>query len=68
MKEEKRRRALTISGTEDIATLRARLISNTTLLNSFIRRLDIATITITIEYTMLIYLDLAVNRMKCKRS
>ena len=29
-------------GTEDIATLRVRLISNTTLLNSFIQRLDIA--------------------------
>ena len=28
-------------GIEDIATLRARLISNTTLLNSFIRRFDI---------------------------
>ena len=37
-------------GTEDIVTLRARLTSNTTLLNSFIQRLDIATITITIEY------------------
>ena len=43
-------------GTEDIVTLRARLTSNTTLLNSFIQRLDIATITIniTIEYIMLI--------------
>ena len=30
-------------GTEDIATLRARLTSNATLLSSFIRRLDIAT-------------------------
>ena len=45
-------------GIEDIVTLRARLTSNTTLLNSFIQRLDIATITITItitiEYIMLI--------------
>ena len=41
-------------GTEDIVTLRARLTSNTILLNSFIQRLDIATITITIEYIILI--------------
>ena len=41
-------------GTKDIVALRARLTSNTTLLNSFIQRLDIATITITIEYIMLI--------------
>ena len=34
-------------GTEDIVTLRARLTSNTTLLNGFIQRLDIATITVT---------------------
>ena len=40
-------------GTEDIVTLRARLTSSTTLLNSFFQRLDI-TITITIEYIMLI--------------
>ena len=33
-------------GTEDIATLRARLISNIGLLNGFIRRLDVPTITI----------------------
>ena len=33
-------------GTEDIATLRIRLISNTGLLNSFIQRFDISTITI----------------------
>ena len=39
-------------GTEDIVTLRARLTSNTVLLNSFIQRLDI---TITIEYIMLIF-------------
>ena len=48
-------------GTEDIVTLRARLTSNTILLNSFVQRLDIATITatititITIEYIMLIF-------------
>ena len=50
-------------GTEDIVTLRARLTSNTILLNSFIQRLDIATITIiitititiTIEYIVLIF-------------
>ena len=41
-------------GTEDIVTLRARLTSNTTLLNSFIQRLDITTITMTIYYIMLI--------------
>ena len=42
-------------GTEDIVTLRARLTSNTTLLNGFIQGLDITTITITtIEYIMLI--------------
>ena len=39
-------------GTEDIVTLRARLTSNTILLNGFIQRLDIATITI--EYIILI--------------
>ena len=43
-------------GTEDIVTLRARLTSNIVLLNSFIQRLDITiTITITIEYIMLIF-------------
>ena len=31
-------------GTEDIATLRARLISNTGLLNGFIQRFDILTL------------------------
>ena len=48
-------------GTEDIVTLRARLTSNTTLLNVFIQRLDIAiiTITITIEYIILI------SRLSC---
>ena len=59
-------------GTEDIVTLRARLTSNTTLLNSFIQRLDIATLTIniTIEYMLLIS-SVAVTRInwtKCKRS
>ena len=33
-------------GAEDIATLRARLTSNTTLLSSFIQRFDISTISI----------------------
>ena len=33
-------------GAEDIATLRARLTSNTTLLSSFIQRFDISSITI----------------------
>ena len=42
-------------GTEDIATLRARLISNTGLLNGFIQRFDISTITI--DYMMLISLS-----------
>ena len=49
-------------GTEDIVALRARLTSNTTLFNSFIQRLDIATITITIitiEYIILI------SRLSC---
>ena len=45
-------------GTEDIATLRARLTSNTTLLNSFIQGLDITTVII--EYIMLI------SRRSCK--
>ena len=35
-------------GAEDIATLRARLTSNTTLLNGFIQRFDILTTTINI--------------------
>ena len=38
-------------GTEDIATLRARLTSNTTLLNGFIQRFGI--LTTTIEYSIL---------------
>ena len=40
-------------GTEDITTLRARLISNTGLLNSFIQRFDIPTIFL--KYILLIY-------------
>ena len=35
-----------VLGTEDVATLRARLTSNTTLLSSFIQRFDISTISI----------------------
>ena len=38
-------------GTEDIATLRARLTSNMVSLNGFIQRFDIDIPTITIEYT-----------------
>ena len=41
-------------GTEDIATLRARLTSNATLLSSFIRRLDASLLRI--WYMMLIFL------------
>lgn len=40
-------------GTEDIATLRVRLISNTGLLNGFIQRFDI--LTIAIKCTVLIF-------------
>ena len=39
-------------GTEDLATLRARLISNTTLLNGFIQRFDILTISIKSIYIL----------------
>ena len=50
-------------GTEDIVTVRARLTSNTTLLNSFIQRLDIATITIllvssTVDETTILLLSI----------
>ena len=45
-------------GMEDIATLRARLVSNTVLLNGFIQRSGISTVTI--EYTMLI------SRLSCE--
>ena len=41
-------------GTEDIVALRARLTSNTTLLNGFIQRLDIATITILLLLLLLL--------------
>ena len=44
-----------VLGTEDIATLRARLTSNTTLLNGFIQRFG--RLTITIIYIVLISLD-----------
>ena len=52
-------------GTEDIATLRARLTSNTTLLNGFIQRFDI--LTITMQY---IHANTpgAVTRIKYKHS
>ena len=49
-------------GSEDIATLRARLISNTGLLNSFIQRFDI--LNITIEYTVLICISPLVSKSK----
>ena len=44
-------------GTEDVASLRVRLISNTGLLNGFIQRFDSSTITI--EYIMLIFVYLS---------
>ena len=37
-------------GTEDIATLRARLISNTGLLNGFIQRFDIPPVALRVSY------------------
>lgn len=43
-------------GTEDVATLRVRLISNTTLLSSFIRRFDISMYYYIFSIYMLIYL------------
>lgn len=43
-------------GTEEIATLRARLISNISLLNSFIERFDTVLLLIIVEYIMLILL------------
>ena len=49
---------------EDIPTLRARLISNTGFLNSFIQRYDISTITI--EYIMLISL-ISTSVVRCVR-
>ena len=57
-------------GTEDIATLRARLISNTTLLDSFIQRLDIFTIIITISITIIITITIEyimlISQLSCK--
>ena len=53
-------------GMEDIATLRARLISNTTLLSSFIRRFDIFYYSHFIYYAN-IY-TLVVNILRCRRS
>ena len=41
-----------VLGTEDIVTLRARLTSNTTLLNGFIQRFDILTISIKYIYLL----------------
>ena len=48
-------------GTEDVATLRSRLISNTVLLNGFIQRFNIPT-TIN-EYIMLIYFSCESHQM-----
>ena len=57
-------------GTEDIATLRARLISNTTLLDSFIQRLDIVTIIITISITIIMTITIEyimlISQLSCK--
>ena len=65
-------------GTEDIATLRARLISNATLLSSFIRRFDISTIIYSlipdawsdylVYYANISISILAVNFFKFRRS
>lgn len=52
-------------GTEDIGTLRARLISNTGLLNGFIQRFDIPTIATSV-YDVNISTSV-VNGMKCKQ-
>lgn len=53
-------------GTEDIATLRARVILNTNLLNGFIQKFD--TPTVTIIYIMLIPMSTsAVNCVRCAR-
>ena len=51
-------------GTEDIATLRARLMSNTISLNGFIQRFDSYSHLNYIVYDTNVYL--AVNIMKCK--
>ena len=52
-------------GSADIATLRARLISNTGLLNGFIQRFDISAVTL---YIILISPTLDVNFSKCRHS
>ena len=52
-------------GTEDITTLRARLISNTGLLNGFIRRFGILTLKLNILSSCL---SIAVTRMRCRHS
>ena len=54
-------------GTEDIATLRVRLISNTGLLNGFIQRFG--TPTLTFFFTMLRFVrwTLVVNFSRCRR-
>ena len=50
-----------VIGTEDISTLRARLTSNTTLLNGFIQRFGMPTVTI--QYILLTPLSIAVTRI-----
>ena len=49
-------------GTEDIATLRSRLISNTGLLNGFIQRSNIPSLTINIYYA-----NISSSAVSCKR-
>ena len=53
-------------GMEDIATLRARLISNTCLLNGFIQRFDISTINIACIILRFVLSTLAVSFSKCR--
>ena len=55
-------------GSEDIATLRARLTSNATLLSSFIRRFDHFYIAIEYKYIMLISKFLDANSLRCRHS
>ena len=54
-------------GIEDIATLRARLTSNATLLSSFIRRFDILLLFLFLVYYANIYI-LVVNILRCRHS
>ena len=54
-------------GSEDIATLRARLTSNATLLSSFIRRFNISTIYFFLIFYANIY-TLDANSLKCRGS